>query len=188
MPATRVFRTEAIVMRRQNLGEADRLLTLFTRERGKHKAIAKGVRKAKSRKAGHLELFSRTDLLIAQGQTFDIVTQAELLDGFTPLRQDLEKLAYASHFIELADAFSEEGDETNPLYALLAGGLLWLCDTQDMRRTSRTYELRLLDLVGYRPELFHCIVCGEMLRAEDQFFSPYDGGVVCPSCALLHPR
>jgi DNA repair protein RecO (recombination protein O) len=188
MPPEHLYRTEAIVLRRHDLGETDRILTLYTRDRGKVRAVARGVRNPSSRKAGHVELFMRTDLLIAQGRTLDVISQAQMLDAYLPLRQDLVRTTYASHFVELLDAFTEDGDESRPLYTLLRNGLTWAATTADLRRAARYYELHILDLAGYRPELFHCVACGEKIKAEDQFYSIVDGGVVCPRCAPQRPR
>ena len=85
----RTYRTEAIVMRRKDIGEADRILTLLTPGRGKLRAIAKGIRKPRSRKAGHLELFTRSKLLLASGRDLDIITQAEVVDAYRPVRATL---------------------------------------------------------------------------------------------------
>lgn len=175
-------------MRRSDLGEADRILTLFARGYGKIKAVAKGVRKPASRKVGHVELFTRVDLLLAQGHSLDVVSQAQMLDPFRPLHDDLERAVYAAHLVELVDAFTEEADEHDDVYDLLVAGLHWLCQTADLRRTARYYELHLLDMVGYRPQLFECVVGGEEIEAEAQFFSPMEGGVVCPSCGPQTPR
>src|SRR5574341_1029352 len=184
----RVYRTEAVVLRRHDLGEADRIITLYTRHYGKIRAVAKGVRKPASRKAGHLELFMQVDILLAQGRSLDVISQAQMMDGFLPLRDDLVRATYAAHFVELLDAFTEDHDESRPLYHLLVDGLTWLAATDDLRRTARYYELHLLDAVGYRPELFRCVVCGEEISPQDQFYSPADGGVICPSCGREHPR
>ncbi|MGD8605174.1 MAG: DNA repair protein RecO, partial [Anaerolineales bacterium] len=107
----RVYRTEAVVLRRFNLGEADRLLTLYTLRYGKVKAIAKGVRRPKSRKAGHLEPFTHVQLMLARGRELDIITQAEAMDSYPQLREDLVRIGQASYVIELADAFTVERDE-----------------------------------------------------------------------------
>src|SRR5262245_46708243 len=120
MPSSEhLYRTEAVVLRRQDLGEADRILTLFARAFGKTRVVAKGVRKPASRKAGHVELFMRVDLLLAQGRTLDVVSQAQMLDAFLPVREDLLRTTYASHFVELLDAFTEERDQHDDLYDLL---------------------------------------------------------------------
>ena len=97
---------QAIVLRRQTLGEADRILTLYTPDYGKLKVVAKGVLKPQSRKAGHVELFARSDVLIARGRSsLDVLSQAELIDSFPPIRRDLVRTTYAAHFVA---AFVEE--------------------------------------------------------------------------------
>ncbi len=184
----RLYRTEAVVLRRHDLGETDRILTLYTRDYGKIKVVAKGVRKPGNRKAGHVELFMRSDVLIARGRSLDVLTQAQMLDAFLPLRQDLVGTTYATHFIELIDAFTEEGDENKPLYDLLIAGLAWLSQAEDYRLFARYYELRLLDLVGYRPQLFQCAACSRVVEPQDQFYDPVAGGVICPACGQDHPR
>jgi DNA repair protein RecO (recombination protein O) len=115
----RTYWTEAIVLRRTDFGEADRLLTVFTPERGKIKLIAKGARRPTSRKSGHVELFSHGQFLVAVGRELDIITQAETLEPFLPLRNDLLRTTYAYYLAELSDAFAAERDENRPLFELL---------------------------------------------------------------------
>ena len=184
----RIYRTEAVVLRRRDLGEADRILTLYTRDYGKVRAVVKGVRKPTSRKAGHVELCTRLDALIARGRDLDIVTQADLIDAYPALRDDLQHMTYALHFAELLDSFTEEGDANRAFYRLLIEGFQWLSVTADLRRTARYYELSILELAGYRPQLFACSICGEPLTARDQFYSHADGGVVCPGCGASNAR
>lgn len=183
-----VYRTEGIVLRRHDLGETDRILTLYTRDRGKIRAVAKGVRKPSNKKAGHVELFVRADMLLAEGRTLDVLTQVEMLDAYTPLRHDLMRASYAAHIVELVDSFTEDADESRPIYGLLRDGLTWIALTDDLQRTARFFELRMLDLGGYRPELFRCVVCERAIEAVDQFYSTSEGGVVCPDCAPHTPR
>jgi DNA repair protein RecO (recombination protein O) len=180
-------RVEAVVLRHSDWGEADRLLWLFTRETGKVTAVAKGVRKPRSRKAGHLEPFTRVDLLLAQGRDFPIVTQAEAKEAFLNLREDLVRVGYASYVIELLDRFTYgEGDNIG-MYRLLVDTLSRLNQETDPAFAVRYYEVRLLDLVGFRPQLFRCVNGGEEILAEDQFFSFEKGGVICPKCAPNEP-
>jgi hypothetical protein len=117
------FRAEALVLRHSDWGEADRLLTLFTRELGKVRAIAKGVRKIRSRKAGHLEPFTRVSLQLARGRDLLIVTQAETVDAYLPLGESLVLTGYASYVIELLDRFTYEEGENRALYSLLTDTL-----------------------------------------------------------------
>jgi DNA repair protein RecO (recombination protein O) len=178
----RVYRTEAVVLRRFNLGEADRVLTLFSLEKGKIKAIAKGSRRPKSRKAGHLEPFTRVQLLLARGRELDIITQAEAVDTYAKLRDDLVRIGQASYVIELVDAFTVERDVNRLLYTQLTKTLDRLASQTSIEATIRFFELRLLELSGFRPELFVCVQCKNEIRPEDQFFSAALGGVVCANC------
>jgi DNA repair protein RecO (recombination protein O) len=184
----RLYRTEAIVLRHQNLGEADRVLSLLTPHHGKLRVVAKGVRKPLSRKAGHLELFTRAQVLIARGRDMGIVSQAEMVEPYLALRGDLVRVSYAAYFAELADSFVEEGDENRAIYDLLSAGLGWLCSAENLRLVARYFEMSVLERAGFRPQLHQCVVRGEKIEPEDQYISIADGGVVCPSCGHDHPR
>src|SRR5512136_1830003 len=113
MKEARSFRVEAVVLRHADWGEADRILTLYTRERGKVRAIAKGARKIRSRKAGHLEPFTRVTLQLAKGRDLLIVTQADTVDAYLPLHDDLVKTGNASYVVELLDRFTSEDESEN---------------------------------------------------------------------------
>ena len=193
----RVYRTKAIVLRRIDFGEADRLLTVFTPERGKLKLVAKGARKPTSRKSGHVELFSLGQFLVAVGRDLDIVTQAETQEPYLPLREDLLRTTYAYYVAELADAFTAERDENRPLYYLLKDAFGWLCEVGEaaagseldepqlaeaLALVARYYELHLLGLVGYQPQLFVCGGCREPLEPEVNYSSVADGTVFCHRC------
>ncbi len=178
----RLIRVEAVVLRHADWGEADRLLWLYSLELGKIRALAKGVRKIRSRKAGHLEPFTRASLLLAKGRDLFIVTQAETLDAYLPLRDDLAGITYASYMVELLDRFTYEEGESRGLYRLLCEGLKNLAEDNDKDLVIRYFELRLLDLVGFRPQLRRCLGCGEEIQAQDQYFSAQQGGVLCPKC------
>jgi DNA repair protein RecO (recombination protein O) len=178
----RVYRTEAIVLRRTDFGEADRLLTAFTPERGKLKLIAKGARKPSSRKSGHVELFSFGQFLVAVGRDLDIITQAETLEPYLPLRQDLLRTTYAYYVADLADAFTGERDENRPLFDLLRDAFGWLCTADDLPLVARYYELHLLGLAGYQPQLFVCAACKEPLQPEANYLSAAEGSVFCHRC------
>jgi DNA repair protein RecO (recombination protein O) len=178
----RLYRTEAVILRRRDIGEADRLLTLYTPTRGKLNAIAKGARKPTSRKGGHLELFIHSELLIARGQSLDIVTQAQTLTAFRALREDLERMTYAHYAVELLDRFTSEGVENRAAFELLVATLQRLCETTDLLLTTRFYELRLLALEGYQPQLFRCLNCGSVIQPVVNYFHPEQGGVLCPRC------
>ena len=181
----RSYRVEAVVLQHKDWGEADRLLGLLTREMGKIRAVAKGVRKLRSRKAGHLEPFSRVTLLLARGRDMPIVTQADTVEAYTPLRENLLLVGYASYVIELLDRFTYEEGENRALYRLLTETLARLCSEPDPALVVRYYEVRLLDLLGFRPHLFHCARCEKEIQPESQYFSAEIGGVLCPACGKV---
>ena len=181
----RSFRTKALILKRRNFGEADRQLTLLTPYYGKFDALAKGARKPASKKTGHVELFMKSDILIAKGRTLDLITQAEMIEPYLPVREELERGAYASYAAELLDRFTFDSDDTDThrLFDLLDNTFERLCKDEDIRRVIRYYELRLLDEVGFRPELTECVIMREDVEAVEQFFSFGDGGVVSPEGA-----
>jgi DNA repair protein RecO (recombination protein O) len=177
------FRVEAVVIRHSNWGEADRLLTLFTREQGKLRVIAKGVRKIRSRKAGHLEPFTHITLQLAKSRDLPIITQVETIDPYLPLREDLTRTGYALYVLELLDRFTYEQEGGNlHLFRLLTETLGRLSGPGEIWAIVRYYEMRLLDFLGFRPQLFECANCRKPIQPVNQFFSPSAGGVICPSC------
>lgn len=180
-------RVEAVVLRHSDWGEADRLLWLYTRESGKTRAVAKGVRKPRSRKAGHLEPFTRVILMLAHTRDIPLVTQAETVDAYLALRDDLLHLGYASYVVELLDRFTYEEGENFTLYRLLTDTLSRLNTQASPLVALRYYEIRLLDLVGFRPQLFQCARCDHDIQPEDQYFSAASGGVLCPTCGAHEP-
>jgi DNA repair protein RecO (recombination protein O) len=184
----RSFRVEAVVLRHADWGEADRILTLYTRERGKQRAVAKGARKIKSRKAGHLEPFTRVTLQLAKGRDLFIITQADTLDAYMPIHEDLGKTSQAAYLSELLDRFTyEDESENSSIYNLFKESLGRIANEQDPWLAIRYYEVHLLDFLGYRPHLFDCANCGEKIQAEDQYFSAAAGGVLCPRCGAGLP-
>ena len=166
------------------MGEADRLLTLLTPERGKLRVVAKGARKIASRKAGHVELFNRVNLLIAKGRgEFDIVSQADTVEPFRALREDLTRSTYAHYAAELIDRFAEEGTAQPELFDLLSDTLGRFSTSIDLVLTARYFELRLLTLAGFQPQVFQCVGGGEPLAEieddETYGWSPGEGGTLC---------
>lgn len=188
MTRERLYRTDAIIIRRSDFGEADRLLTVFTPDRGKVRLLAKGVRKITSRKAGHIELFMLTDMLIARGRTWDIITQAEIVEPYRNLRQDLDKISHAYYLAELVDRFTEEHDANAPLFELLALILARLSHLDDPFITLRYFELHLLSLTGFQPQLHFCVACEEALQPVENYFHFVDGGVLCPEHGQARPN
>src|SRR5687768_15216428 len=163
-PRPRVYKTEAIVMRTMDLGEADRVLTVLTPRLGKLRVIAKGVRRPRSRIAGGLQPFS---------------------DVHLGLRNDLHSTAAAWYVVELADRFCEGAADSHEAFRLLAQALSALDAGSEVSRevVARWFELHLLEAMGFRPELARCLECGAEIEPDGNSFSPVGGGVVCPQCA-----
>ena len=192
MSTERLYRTRGIVMRRRNQGEADRVLTLCT-PLGKIAVIAKGARKLRSRKAGHIELFSCSSFVLSRvPNSWHIVSQAELIEPHKLLRDDLLRGTYGRYAVELLDRFFTEGEGGQALFDLLDHTLTRLCEDNDLDLIARFYEQHLLGLAGFRPEIFHCV--GEHrehppLRPREPArdtgsygFDPERGGALCRDC------
>jgi DNA repair protein RecO (recombination protein O) len=184
MRAERVYKTEAIVLKRLDLGEADKIVTAYTPYLGKIRAVAKGVRRPTSKMGGHLEPFTHSRLLVAAGRNLDIITQAETIHSFRELREDLFRLSHACYLMELLDGFTEERLENRPLFELLLEVLGLLTTAKDLQLLMRYYEVKLLEHLGYRPQLRSCVSCGRALKPRVNVFSPALGGVLCVDCRL----
>ena len=182
MAAPRLYKTEAIILRQRRLGEADRILTLFTPTFGKIDAKAKGVRKTTSRMSGHLQPLTRCLLQLARGHAADVIAGCETLESFQPLRDDLERLSRALYLSELVDRLSADHVPAYVTYRLLLETLRRLEEAEDVDLVLRHTEMRLLDQSGFRPELERCVACGGELKPEQNFFAPQGGGAVCRAC------
>jgi DNA repair protein RecO (recombination protein O) len=181
----RLYKTEAIVLRSMDLGEADRVLTVLTPRLGKLKVIAKGIRRPRSRLGGGVEPFSDVHLVLAIGRTFDVVTQVALEDPHLGLRNDLHSTAAAWYLVELADRFCEGSADSHDAFVLLAQCLTALDvgrDAVSREVVARWFELHLLDAMGFRPELSRCLECGAEIGPEGNGFSPVASGVLGPEC------
>ncbi len=186
MSRARLYKTEAIVLRTMDLGEADRVLTVLTPRLGKLRVIAKGIRRPRSRLGGGLEPFSDVHLVLAIGRTFDVVTQIALEDPHLRLRNDLHSTAAAWYLVELADRFCEGSADSHEAFGLLAQGLAGLdAAPADVSRevVARWFELHLLDAMGFRPELTRCVDCGAEIGPDGNGYSPVAGGVLGPECS-----
>ncbi|BBB47347.1 DNA repair protein RecO [Pelolinea submarina] len=181
----RIRKVEAVVIAHKEYGEADRFVRIFTLQYGKLNTLAKGVRKMQSRKAAHLEPFTHAALVLAHGQTFWIITQAETVSAFPAIREDLDKTTDASYIMELVDKISTEGQAEPALFRLALESLKRINDNNDTYNIMRYFELRFLDIAGFRPELQHCVACKKEIQPEDQYFSPLQGGILCPQCGQM---
>ena len=187
MAGSHLRRTEAVVLRRHDLGEADRIVTLFTAHFGKVRAVAKGIRRPTSKLGGHLELFTHSQILLARGRNLDVVTQVETIDSFLGLREDLWRAGQAYCAAELLDRMTEDHAENQALFRLLVSTLARIATTRRPDQAVRFFEVQAFGLLGYRPELTHCVRCREPLEPDWTWISVSEGGVLCQSCRHASP-
>src|SRR4051812_44047808 len=177
-----LYRDAAIVLRTQKLGEADRIVTLLTRERGKVRAVAKGVRRTRSRFGARLEPFMMTDVQLYEGLNLDTVTQAETIAPYGErLVADYPRYTAGAAMLETADRLTEEREPAVQQFLLLAGGLRTLAEgSHDPSLVLDAYLLRSLSVAGWAPSFVDCSRCGA--PGPHRAFAVAAGGVVCPSC------
>jgi DNA repair protein RecO (recombination protein O) len=187
MPKPRTYQTEAIIIKKTKLGEADRILTLYTPHLGKIQAVARGVRRPKSKLAGHLELLTYSLVSLARGRNLDTIIGSQTINSFLPLKSDLWLTSCALYATELVNQFTAEHIENYPLFRLLLKTMEQLCRTGNKELILRHFELHLLAEVGYRPQLQQCVSCHLPLSPTTNSFCPSAGGMLCPSCSLSQP-
>ncbi|MBA2641162.1 MAG: DNA repair protein RecO [Nocardioidaceae bacterium] len=182
-----LYRDEAVVLRTQKLGEADRIVTVLSHRHGRIRAVARGVRRTTSRFGARLEPFSHVDLQLAEGRSLHVVTQAETLASQWPslgatIGADYRAYTAGTAMLEAADRLS--GEDLEPVvqqYLLLVGGLRVLASgTRDPSLVLDAFLLRSLSVAGYAPSFAECARCGA--PGPHQWFSPQAGGMVCPNC------
>jgi DNA repair protein RecO (recombination protein O) len=187
MSKPRNYQTEAVIIKKTRLGEADSILTLYTPHLGKIQGFAKSLRKPKSKMAGHLELLTHSLVSLARGRNIDTITGSQTINSFLPLKTDLDLTSYALYATELINQFAADNEEDYPLFQLLVETLQSLCQGGDNDLIMRYFELHLLDMVGYRPQLQHCVACKAALKEAANLFSPGAGGMLCPGCRQSQP-
>jgi len=187
MSKPRNYQTEAIIIKKIKLGEAGRILTLYTPYLGKIQAVAKGVRRPRSKLAGHLELLTHSQVSLARGRNIDTITGSQTINSFLPLKSDLQLTSYALYAIELINQFTVDNIENHPLFELLLETMHCLCEGGDNELVLRYFELHLLDQVGYRPQLQQCVSCHSTLKPTTNSFCPSAGGMLCSNCSQSQP-
>lgn len=187
MSNPRNYQTEAIIIKKTKLGEADRILTLYTPQLGKIQAVAKGIRRPRSKLAGHLELLTYSLVSLARGRNLDTITGSQTINSFLKLKSDLWLTSYALYATELTNQFTADHVENYPLFQLLLETLEQLCQASNKEIVLRYFELHLLERVGYRPQLRECLSCHLPLKPTINLFSPNAGGMLCPDCQASQP-
>ena len=188
-----LYRDEGVVLRAIKLGEADRIVTIFTQGHGKIRAVAKGIRKTTSKFGARLEPMSRVALQCYKGRDLDIVTQAESLDSNRVLREEYSLLTRSVPMLEAVDQVAQEREPNPAMYRMLTGALHALATTRNPLVTP-AFFWKLLSLEGFHPLLDGCARCGEQPGEEPMnsdsdgdhelvAFDLEEGGTVCRACA-----
>jgi len=179
-----LYNVEALVIRVRDLGEADKILVLLTREEGKVEAVARGARRPRNRFAAAAQLFTQVRAALFRGRSLDTLSQVEITESFRYMREDLLRTAYGTYACELMDEMVKEKQRQESAYLLLLT-TLHLLNTPDLdpEPIRRAYELKLLSVLGFRPSLEQCVACGsDPGPAPVVHFAPALGGVLCPTC------
>ncbi len=179
------YRIEGIIIKRTDFSEADRILTVFTKDRGKISVLAKGVKKITSKKAGHIDLLNHSLMVVAEGRNLHILTEAETVDPFRGIKEDLDKSGLGYYIAEFINEFVAEGQTNYSLFRLILMALSYLDGAEDDRGPLlvRAFELKALGELGFAPEMRCCVHCGGPLSwGGGNGFSPSLGGVVCGQC------
>ncbi|MDI3481137.1 MAG: repair protein RecO [Tepidanaerobacteraceae bacterium] len=176
-----LYRTDAVVLGHRNIGEADRILTLFSPEKGKIHAVARGVRRLNNRLLGGTQLFTFSNFLIVESKTLDSISQCEVKESFHKIRSNLERMAYGLYFAEMLRASTPEEDKNYSLFNFFLKTLYFLQEWNDLEVLSRIYEVKLMAIQGFTPEVFRCVNCGNKLSEKIRFSSNL-GGVICFRC------
>lgn len=183
----RLYTTDAIVLQIRDLGEADRILVVFTPHRGKLSIIAKGARRTKSKLGPYLDHFAEVALHLTRGRELDVVTSVVSVRQHPNLRTDIDAFGHAAHFAELVRDLTEERQDHPNVFQLLSSSLTLLDEGVDPWHVSRHFELGLLVALGYGPQLFQCVNCQHDLEPRPNAFSSRLGGMLCHECDSADP-
>ncbi len=184
-----IYKTPAVILHTLAYGESDQIVTLYTLDFGKIKGFAKGAKRSRKRFGARLEIGSYVQATFFEKETSDLVrlSHCDLVQPFAGLRGDIQRLARASYFMELVREMTAEKIQNKPLFRLLTSSLQLIDEGGFREEVQRVFEIRFLSHLGYGPQLEHCTRCRKGLAGERFFFSPREGGVVCPACAPRLP-
>lgn len=178
-----IQKSEAIVLRTCDFRETSLVVNLFTKDFGKFGGLIKGIRQTPQRYGGIPLAYSCSSIVFYQNPKRDLnlVTQCDAREQFLPIRQDLEKTAYANYFLELLDTVTRDYDKNEKLFELMVNALKALCHNQECWRIARIFEIRLLNFSGFKPRLDSCVNCQKQISQEGRFSSIL-GGILCERC------
>ncbi|MDD3237275.1 MAG: DNA repair protein RecO [Candidatus Gastranaerophilales bacterium] len=180
------FVTDAINLRSYNLSEADKIVVMYSKEKGLIKGVAKGTKKPTSKLGARMDMLVANKLMLHKGKNLDTICQAEALNTFLNLRQDMDKLFYSMYCSEIVNNFGIENDPNSfEVYDLFYNFLNTLAATtkkEDILLSVLRFQLKMMYLSGYSLELDSCSKCGEKLGEENLYFAFEHGGLICSNC------
>lgn len=182
MVQPRTYRATALTLRKRIAGESDLITTLLTREHGKVEAVARGARRFTSRLMGHFEPLTLLRVSLSRGRSLDTISEAEVISAFNALKSDYRTTARALYVAELLDGFSALSAVNPELFDLATRTLAAISATPDADLPLRCFDLQLLNLSGFLPELYCCVDCGDELAPEQHRYAAGAGGTLCPDC------
>ena len=180
-----IFETKAVVIKHIPLGEADRLVTFFSEKFGKVRAIARGVRRYKSKMSGHLDTLNLVVISVGKGKGIDVITDVDTLDDYSKIKGNLKNISLATYLSELVESVSMEESPNEELFDVFVSTLNKLPDLDKYAEVLRYFEIKLLEFSGFAPELNNCLECFEPLPPADHYFSVDSGGLICFTCGRL---
>lgn len=184
-----LYRTEGIVLKSIEYGDADKIVTIYTKNHGKIQAIAKGVRKTKSKFGSSLEILTYAIFLIYKGKNIDIISQTEILESFFVASKEIAKFAFGSNCVEVVNKITEEGEINLGLFFLLKEVLHYLKETKDPKLLTLSFKWQTLVILGYKPSFDQCCMCNSKIEDQkEMFFSINEGGVICNKCSSKDKR
>jgi len=184
-----LYRTEGIVLKSIEYGDADKIVTIYTKNYGKIQAIAKGVRKTKSKFGSSLEILTYAIFLIYKGKNIDIISQTEILESFFTASKEIVKFAFASNCVEVANKIIEEGEVNLSIFFLLKEVLHYLKETKDPKLLTLSFKWQALAILGYKPSFDQCCICNNKIEDNKEiFFNIDEGGVICNKCLTKNKK
>lgn len=183
------FVTDVINLKAYNLSEADKIMVMYSRERGLIKAVAKGVKKPKSKLGARMDLLVANTLMLNKGKNLDVISQADAKNTFAQTRKDMDKILYSLYVSEVVHNFGVEGDPySKEVYDLLYKTLEMISNSEnkvDVMLNVLKFQLKIMSLSGFSVELETCLGCGRKIQSEEMYFSQHAGGVFCNHCNIV---
>ncbi|MCI1274225.1 MAG: DNA repair protein RecO [Clostridiaceae bacterium] len=181
------FVTDAINLKSYNLSDSDKIIVMYSKDKGIIRGVAKGVKKPKSKLGARMDLLVANKLMLYKGKNLDTICQAEALNMFNKTRYDMDKIFYSMYISEIVNNFGIEDDPcANETFDLLYKGLDTISKSINKTEiiiTALKFQLKMMQISGFGIELSHCLVCGKPIEHENMYFSAQKGGVVCEKCS-----